>query len=129
MNIEVVAKTALTILTPYLAKAGEGIAKKAGDDLYNRANKLHKILKEKFKNDSVAQTTLSRIEEDPAKALWQDALCGILVIKMEQDSKFAERIYTTTEGKHLPSPGDTITQSINVSGHTKDITQIGKITK
>jgi hypothetical protein len=86
------AATAVVLLSPYLIKAGEAFAEKAGDALADRTGALYRAIKSKFANDSYADQTLRRLEEAPDSKGRQTALEHLLTEKMEEDVTFADQV-------------------------------------
>jgi hypothetical protein len=104
---------ALGLLTPYLAKTGEGFATRAGAILADKAAALYQALKDKFKDDPYAEQTLARVEEKPESEERQAALKGVLAEKIEDDPDFAGTVRRLVEEAEAAKPGS-VTQ--NVSG-------------
>ena len=65
--ISALATTAVSFLSPYLAKSGEVAAKKIGEDLYQ-------ALKKRFSKKPAAQEALADIEKEPNDTDVQAAL-------------------------------------------------------
>lgn len=128
MNIESLATAALALLGPYLAKASEAFAKKAGEQLIGKIAALYQAIKDKFKGDDHAEQTLARLEQDPESKRRQAALEDVLIEKMEQDAEFAEKVRQLVVESEQVGGGDVITQRLSVSGKAGDIVQVGKMT-
>lgn len=127
MDFQVTATAAMTLLAPYLAKAGENVAGKVGDAMYKQAQTLYTVIKDKFKGDQTAEKTLARVKQEPDKKTWKDAFLGVLTMKLEEDPEFANTIkQLVQEAEKLPG-GDNISQEMNISGTTGDVFQIGKM--
>ncbi len=92
--IDPITTTAVALLTPYFAKAGEEIAQKAGDAVWEMATSLYHAIKQKFTRDqdSYAQQTLQRLEEQPTNEARQIALADILNEKIQADPSFAQEL-------------------------------------
>ena len=129
MDFQITAVAALTLLAPYLAKAGESVAEKVGDAMYKQAQTLYAVIKDKFKGDQTAEKTLTRVKQEPNNQAWKDTLLGILVMKLEEDPQFANAIEQFVKDAEKSSEGDSISQTMNISGTTGDVFQIGKIDK
>ncbi len=128
MDFQVTATAALTLLAPYLAKAGESVAEKVGDAMYKQAQTLYTVIKDKFKGDQTAEKTLARVKQEPDKKAWKDTFLGILIMKLEEDPEFANTIKHLVEEDGKLLGGDNINQKIDISGHvTGSVTTIGKM--
>ena len=90
MDIQRIATAAMALLSPYLTKAGEVLAKEAGEELVEKASALHQAIKAKFKGDAYAEQTLARLEEKPKAKGRQAALREVLAEKLEEDPNFAQ---------------------------------------
>ena len=71
MDISTIAATAIAVLSPYLTKAGEEIAKKSSDVAWKKAGELHQAIKARFKKekDDFPARTLAQFEENPEKRI------------------------------------------------------------
>ena len=89
-----ITTAAAALLAPYLAKAGEEIAQKAGDAAWNMAASLYHAIKQKFTadQDAYAQQTLQRLEEQPTNEARQAALADVLHEKAQADPSFAQEL-------------------------------------
>ena len=136
MIIETVAASAIAILGPYLAKAGESFAEKAGEKLLEKAGALYQAIKSKFASDSDAEQTIAQVEAKPDSKARMSALEEVLTEKMKQDPDFAATVNRLVEeakaadGNKVLVMGD---RSIGVGGDvsrstliTGDSNQIGK---
>ena len=136
MIIETVAASAITILTPYLAKAGESFAAKAGEKLLEKAGALYQSIKDKFKGDHDAELTLTQVEAKPDSKARMSALEEVLTEKMKVDPNFAATVNRLIEeakaadGRKVIAFGErNIAVGGDVSGSTfitGDSNQIGK---
>jgi hypothetical protein len=88
--ITTLAATAISILTPYVAKGAEEFAKAAGKEVYEKTKRLYSYVKEKLSGNDEAVATISLYEKNPARH--GEALEGILAEEMEKDKKFAEGV-------------------------------------
>ena len=127
MNIESVAMAAVALLGPYLAKAGEAFAKKAGEQLIEKVGALYQVVKSKFKGDNHAEQTLARLEQAPESKRRQAALEDVLIEKMEQDTEFAAQVRRWVEESESTGGGDVIQQHLDISGKAGSVIQVGKI--
>ena len=126
MNIAQIVLSAVTQLIPYLAKAGEEVAKKAGDASWERLKALYQDIHNRFSldKDDYAQQTLKRLEEKPSEESRQRALSDILTEKAEADPKFAEELrqltQNNTQGKKVsqfvtPIYGGEVGKIVNIA--------------
>lgn len=85
---------AVALLAPYLGKAGEEIAQKAGDATWKMIGSLYQVIKHKFTRDqdTFAQQSLQRLEEQPNNEARQAALADILNEKAQSDPGFAQEL-------------------------------------
>jgi len=97
MIVETVAASAIAILAPYVAKAGESFAEKAGEKLAEKAGALYQAIKNKFKSDSDAEQTMALVEAKPDSKARMSALEEILTDKMKEDSDFAATVNRLVE--------------------------------
>ena len=117
----------VTLLAPYLAKAGEEVAKKAGEASWEKMKALYQVICNKFSadKDDYAQQTLKRLEEKPSEESRQRALTDILVEKAEANPEFAQElkqlVQDTTQGKDV---GQFLTQVYG--GEVGKIVNIGQ---
>jgi len=84
------ASAAVALLAPYLAKAGEAAASKAGEAAVAGAKALLEMIRRRFggEGDQYARQTLERLEDKPEDRGRQAALEGVLAEKAEQDGSF-----------------------------------------
>lgn len=92
--VDPVTTTAAALLTPYLAKVGEEVAKQAGDAVWNMAESLYHMIRRKFTTDqdTYAQQTLQRLQEQPTNEARQAALADVLNEKIQADPSFAQEL-------------------------------------
>jgi hypothetical protein len=81
-TINAIAATAVGFLSPYLAKAGEVVARKLGEDLYN-------ILKARFGARPAAQEALADLEAAPTDSDRQASVRSQLRKLLDEDEAFA----------------------------------------
>lgn len=130
MDAVTLAISGVALIVPYLAKAGEAIAEKTGqavwDSFAGKAKALYESLKAKFAGDEDAATALKQLENKPHSEGRQAALKEVLEEKIQADPTFAEMLrQLIAEVKQ--SGGDTITQTLTMSGgQVGKVTQIGK---
>ena len=94
INIGQIAAAAAALLGPYLAKAGEALAKKAGEAAWAKVEALYQAIRRKFAadRDDYAQKTLQRLEEQPSSEARQAALADVLAEKAQADPAFARQL-------------------------------------
>lgn len=92
MDSATIASAAISILTPYLAKAGEEVAKKSANAAWEKASEIYKAVKERFtqEKDKRSQEMLKRYEKEPEKRkrTMQEILAGML----EKDPGFSKKL-------------------------------------
>lgn len=123
MDPATLATNAVLLIVPYLAKAGETIAEKAGqavwDSFAEKAKALYGSLKAKFAGDEDAATALKQLENKPDSKGRQAALKEVLEEKIQADPTFAEMLrQLVPEVKQ--SGGDTITQTLTIYSEEVD---------
>jgi len=87
-----IASSAIALLTPYLAKAGEEVSKKAVGAAWEKVTEIHKAIRDRLaqEKDKYPKETLKRYEKEPAKRnqAMQETLAEIL----EKDPAFAKKL-------------------------------------
>ena len=92
MDISTMAATTIALLSPYLAKAGEEVTKKAATAAWEKANDIFQAIKDRLqkeKSEYPAQT-LKRFEEDPEKR--KGSMQEVLEEVLSKDSDFAQKL-------------------------------------
>lgn len=91
-QVAAVAVAVLTPLSPYLAKAGEEVAKEVGKAVFEKGKAIHFAIRRKFEDDQdeQAQQTLALFERRPETA--RETLVAQLTQKAEGDTVFAEAL-------------------------------------
>ena len=97
MIIETVAASAIAVLAPYLAKAGESFAETAGEKLAEKVGTLYRAIKDRFKSDNDAEQTMALVEAKPDSKPRMSALEEVLVEKMKEDPNFAATVNRLVE--------------------------------
>ena len=94
MDIAQITATAAALLGPYLAKAGEAVAKKAGEAAWGKVEALYQAIHHKFAadKDDRAQETLRQLEERSTDKGHQAALASVLAEKAQADPAFAQEL-------------------------------------
>lgn len=107
MDIVQIVASAVTLLAPYLAKVGDGMIQKAGEDTWDKMKALHQAIRGRFsaEQDDYALKTLQRLEEQPSAEGRQKALVDVLAEKAQTDPEFAQElkqlVQNTTQGKDV----------------------------
>jgi hypothetical protein len=83
-----IATSVVTILGPYVSKAGEEFAKAVGQAAVDKASKLLGWLKDSFAGDASATKDLTRFERDPKS--FELGLKEAIREKAEADPAFAQ---------------------------------------
>ena len=118
MDPTTLATKAVSLLVPYLAKAGEAIAQKAGQAIWDS-------LKARFASDKDAATALKQLSSTPHSGGRRIALKEVVEEQIQADREFAETLLQLVAEVKQPS-GD-ISQTISIShGNAGDLTQIAK---
>jgi hypothetical protein len=128
MDPVALATMVVGVLAPYLTKAGQKIAEKAGEAAWEKASALYDAVRGKTAKDTYAQQTLERLHGAPDDTNRRAAMQAVLAEMIAADTSFAESLH-----KLLEEDGDTtdeIEQHVRVSGQarTGNITQIGRVT-
>jgi len=91
---------AAAMLAPYLAKAGEAVAQKAGEGAWKAAEHLYQKIHDKFvkDQDDYATKALQRLEEQPTNQVRQNALAEILTEKTQADPAFGQELKQIVQG-------------------------------
>jgi len=87
-----IASSAIALLTPYLAKAGEEVSKKAVSAAWEKVTEIHKAIKDRLaqEKDKYPKETLKRYEKEPAKR--KQAMQETLAEILEKDPAFAKKL-------------------------------------
>ncbi|MBN1992949.1 MAG: hypothetical protein JW953_09600 [Anaerolineae bacterium] len=83
LTITALASAALVILTPYLTKAGEKVAEKIGESVFN-------LVKSKFSGDKDAEDALRLYQKNPA--VFEGALTQLIEAKLKEDPDFEAQL-------------------------------------
>lgn len=92
MEAITIAASAIGLLTPYLAKAGEEISKKAVGAAWEKVGEIHKAIQERLgqEKDKYTKETLKRYEKEPVKR--KQAMQETLAEVLEKDPDFAQKL-------------------------------------
>jgi len=104
-TISVIATTAVGVISPYLAKAGEVAAKKVGEDIYQ-------ALKAHFGKKPAAQEALADLEKAPDDGDLQAALRVQLKKLLAEDEAFAAQLQHLLQEAGETEAGATIIKQV-----------------
>ncbi len=104
-SINVLTTAAIGILSPYLAKAGEVVAKKLGEDIY-------RVLKTRFGKKPSAQEALTDLEKTPDDPDLQAALRVQLKKLLAEDEAFAAQLQHLLEEGGKTETGSTVIKQV-----------------
>lgn len=101
LTLTALASAAVVILTPYLTKAGEKVAEKIGESLFN-------LVKTKFSGDKEAEATLQLYESKPER--FKGALQETIAEKLANDPDFEAKLHQLVAQADKQS-GGSVTQT------------------
>jgi hypothetical protein len=104
-TITLMATTAVGLLIPYFAKAGEAAAKNVGEDIYQ-------ALKKGFKKKPLAQEALDDLEKSPEDSDLQAVLRVQLKKTIEEDKAFAMQLKQLLQEAQKTETGATIIKQV-----------------
>ena len=123
MVMETLAASGISILTTFLAKAGQPLAEKAGQAVADAADALFGAIKKKFKGNSYAEQTLNRLEEKPESNDRQASVKDVLLEQMEKDDVFAAEVRRFVEVARKADKNSVIAwgeRSVAIGGNAQD---------
>ncbi len=82
----------LTPLTPYLAKAGEEVAKEVGRAVFEKARAVYSIIRQKFEAEQDDESRRALTSFEPQPTAYADRLVVQLTQKAETDQQFAQAL-------------------------------------
>jgi hypothetical protein len=106
--------SAVTLLSPYVAKGAEEFAKELGKDAAQKARDLYTYLKNKFSADSEESQILSLFEKKPEK--YERNLTEVLQERAQNDSDFVDELQ-----KHVDSAAPYIKVVQSLKGAKKAV--------
>jgi len=126
MEVETLASTAITVLSPYLTKIGKGIASKASSAAWEKATELYDLIKDRFdkETDEYPSQTLERFEKEPEKRT--AAMTEVLTEIIEKDSEFAGKLESLLLEAEKAGVGSVFNVSI-FGGEVGEIINIDKL--
>ena len=101
-----IGTAAVNILTPFVKKAGEKVAEKAGEAIFS-------LIKDKLQGDEEAESTLNNFQKNPERH--GGVLADILREQAEADLTFGAALKKLVEGSEQHQPGS-VTQIASGTG-------------
>ncbi len=97
MDVMTIASASITLLTPYLAKLGDEVVKRAAGVAWEKMGEIYNAIKDRIskEKDEFPKETLKRYEKEPEKRklAMQETLADILA----KDPKFAQKLSEMVE--------------------------------
>ncbi len=126
MDISAITTAVITVLSPYLVKTGEEVAKKVGVAAWEKATEIHQSIKARFKKeeDSFPAQALEQFEKNPEKrkGAMEDALKEVLA----KDPEFSESLVGLL--KEADKAGTGAAFNVNIfGGEVGEIINIDKL--
>jgi hypothetical protein len=87
-----IANAVVALLVPYFKEGAEAFSKRVGEMSAEKAKAVYTEIKKKFRGDSHASESLTRIEEEPTSQGRQAVLAGELIEKMAKDPDFEKSL-------------------------------------
>jgi hypothetical protein len=87
-----VVSTVLSVLIPYLQKAGDKFAEEIGKSIPENVGKLYDAIKQRFSKKPIALETMDDLEKKPNDPDLQAALRVQLRKLLDEDAAFAEEL-------------------------------------
>ncbi len=126
MEPTALATAAIGILSPYLVKAGEEVAKSAAQAAWKKAAEIHKSIKSRIEQeeDDYLSRTLQRFEESPEKrkGAMQEALEEILA----KDTGFAASLLALLKDAEQAGAGTVFNVSV-FGGEVGEVINIDRL--
>ncbi len=123
MVMETLAASGISMLTTFLAKAGQPLADKAGQAVADAVDSLFGAIKKKFKSDSYAEQALKRLQEKPESKDRQASVKDVLLEQMEKDEAFAAEVKKLIEIAQKADKNGVIawgTRSVAIGGNAQN---------
>ena len=126
MEIGAIAAATIAILSPYLTKAGEEVAKKAASAAWEKASQIHQAVKAKFKSNKVksSRQLMEHYEKDPKEN--ESKMEAALAEVLESDSKFAEKLLELLRQAQVAGVGAVFNVTV-AGGEVGEIISIDKL--
>ncbi len=124
-----ISVAAVAMIAPYLAKAGEAAASKAGEAVWQAAESLYHKIHAKFshEHDIYAEQTLQRLEDQPTNEERQAALADVLTDKLQADPSFAQELQQAVQGAAQTQGTDQFLTSVHDNAQVDKIINIGQL--
>jgi len=121
-----ISSAAIALLSPYLAKTGEAIAKKVGEAAWEKAKEIHQAIRERFRKeqDDYPSQTLEHFERDPEKR--KGAMKEALTEVLDKDPDFSHALATLLREADEAGAGTTFNVSI-FGGEVGEIINVDKL--
>jgi len=124
--ISVLASSVVSVLSPYLIKAGESLAEEAGKIIGNKIGGLYQFLKERLDNKPSAKEALADLEAKPDDEDAQAALRQQLKKQMNADPSLVDELRKLVN--NVKEDKETFSFLTQVyGGKVGDIFNIGKV--
>lgn len=126
MDPVTIAASAVAILTPYLAKAGEEVSKKAVGAAWEKVSEIYQAVKGRLsqEKDDYPKETLKRFEKEPEKR--KLAMQEILADVLAKDPAFAGKLLKMLKDADKAGAGTTFNTSI-FGGEVGEVINIGSV--
>jgi hypothetical protein len=92
VTITAVASSVLSMLLPYIQKAGDKFAEEIGKSIPEYIGKLYDAIKRRFETKPIAIETVNELEKKPDDPDLQEAFAGQLKMFLNEDDLFAKEI-------------------------------------
>jgi hypothetical protein len=120
-----IAASAVALLSPYLKKAGEEMAKVTGDIVMQKASDLWETVKNKFHKDPITQKLIVDLTRTPDDSDTKSAFRYQLKNAMESDEDFAKRLAAIL--KEAAEEGADTVFHTSISGSIHQLIQMGNV--
>ncbi len=121
-----IATSAIAILTPYLAKAGAEVSKKAVGAAWEKVGEIYQAVKDRVakEKDSYPKETLKRFEKEPEKR--KQAMQETLAEVLQKDPAFASKLLKLLKDADKAGAGAVFNTTI-FGGEVGEIINIGTV--
>jgi hypothetical protein len=96
MIVDTIASETVSLLLPYLGKAGKTLGNKIGKDsldiVSTKTKELYDVIKKKFSGDTYNKDTFERLEEKPEDKSRQEIMESILKDVLKEDQQFQDNV-------------------------------------
>ncbi len=126
MDPVTIAASAVAILTPYLAKAGEEVSKKAVGAAWEKVSEIYQAVKGRLsqEKDEYPKEVLKRFEKEPEKR--KQAMQETLADVLEKDPDFSGKLLKMLKDADKAGAGTTFNTNI-FGGEVGEIINIGSV--